>query len=190
MNNLVPTIVQDAITSKVLMLGYMNQESLSQTLSTEIVTFYSRSKQRLWTKGETSGNYLNLSDLTYDCDADCILALVKPDGPTCHKGTETCFEKEVSSDWDVIKKLENIILERSQKHSEDSYTAQLLGSGINRIAQKVGEEAVEVVIAALGENKKELSNELADLLFHILVLLRSQNLSISDVLTVLKERMA
>lgn len=189
MNNLIPAIIQDAKTSKVLMLGYMNKESLTKTLSTNIVTFYSRSKKRLWTKGETSSNFLKLCELTYDCDSDSLLLLVNPDGPTCHKEKDSCFENEILSDWEVIKKLEDIIENRIETKPKNSYTARLVAEGTEKVVQKVGEEAVEVVIAALGESKTALTSELADLFFHILVLLQSKKMSISDVIKVLKTRM-
>jgi len=188
MNNLIPAIIQDKSTGKVLMLGYMDQESLTKTLSTNLVTFYSRSKQRLWTKGETSGNYLHLCDLTYDCDKDSLLLLVNPEGQTCHKDKDSCFDTAISTDWEIVKKLETIIVNRINTTPENSYTAQLVSQGIDKVAQKVGEEAVEVVIAALSDNKKALTDELADLFFHLLVLVQAKGLSISDVLNELRTR--
>lgn len=189
MNNRVPAIIQDATTGKVLMLAYMDQAALDQTLSTKKVTFYSRSKNRLWTKGESSGNYLNLHDMTYDCDGDALLVLVKPEGPCCHQGTQTCFEKDLVSDFETFKKLEQTIGARSQENNTESYTSTLLASGLNRVSQKVGEEAVEVVVAALAEDDEALKNEVADLFFHVMLLLHKRALTMSDVVSVLKSRM-
>jgi len=182
MADLVPAVIQDSETREVLMLGYMNQESWEITLSSKQVTFYSRSKQRLWTKGETSGNTLELIDYRYDCDSDSILIFVLPKGPTCHRGTTSCF------DDDVIRYLETTISERRTSQSDSSYTAQLFQQGRKRIAQKVGEESVEVILAAMAENRDELINESADLLFHWLVLLNEGGVQWKEVLDCLSKR--
>lgn len=188
MQGLLPAIVQDAKTNTVLMLGYMNQAALEQTLTTQWVTFYSRSKQRLWTKGEISGNKLQLIDINADCDQDTLLIRANPTGPVCHTGTPTCFKNTKISDWGFIKNLENVIANRQQSFSENSYTSQLFARGISRIAQKVGEEGVEVVLAAIEKDDQGLCDEAADLIFHLLVLLRARDLSISDVIATLKSR--
>jgi len=183
---LLPCVVQDAQTSKVLMLGYMNQEALTKTMSEKKLTFFSRSKQRLWTKGETSGNYLNLVEVFQDCDNDTLLFKVKPTGPACHTGADTCF-KEVNRE-DGLQFLENIIQERKKNPKQGSYTNQLLSAGINKVAQKVGEEAVELVIEAKDNNKDLFLNEAADLMYHYLVLLAAKGNSLSEVVEVLKRR--
>lgn len=188
MQGLLPAIVQDAKTNTVLMLGYMNQAALEQTLTTQWVTFYSRSKQRLWTKGEVSGNKLQLVDIDADCDQDTLLIRANPIGPVCHTGTAACFKNTKISDWDFIKNLENVIAARQQLFSENSYTSKLFAKGISRIAQKVGEEGVEVVLAAIEKDDQGLCDEAADLIFHLLVLLRARDLSISDVIATLKSR--
>lgn len=186
-DGLVPAIIQDAATNKVLMLGYMNQESLDKTLQEGKVTFFSRSKQRLWTKGEESGNFLTLVDIRVDCDNDTLLIKVNPAGVVCHTGADTCWdEKNISNDF--LAKLENIITDRKNNPSEASYTSKLFAQGINKIAQKVGEEAVEVVIEAKDNDEKLFLNESADLLFHYLVLLSAKGYQLSDVLSVLQER--
>lgn len=184
---LIPVVVQDALTKNVLMLAYMNEAALKKTLETKLLTFYSRSKQRLWTKGETSGNYLELLDLQKDCDADTLLALVRPKGPACHKGTGTCFgiENKVSFD---LNYLEQIIQARKVDQNEGSYTAQLLNRGINKVAQKVGEEAIELVIEAKDDNKELFLGEAADLMYHYLVLLTAKEYRLSEVLAVLEAR--
>ena len=188
-DGLVPVIVQDSVTKNVLMLGYMNEEAYQKTLETSKVTFYSRSKQRLWTKGEESGNYLNLVDLKVDCDNDTILASVHPQGPTCHKGTDTCWGEENSPNFGFISELENIIADRKNNpDNEKSYVASLFQSGVNKIAQKVGEEAVEVVIEAKDDNDDLFLNESADLLFHYLILLQQKGYSLKDVVKVLEGR--
>jgi len=186
---LVPAIIQDANTKTVLMLGYMNAESLEQTLKTKNVTFYSRSKQRLWMKGEESGYTLNLVSLSNDCDNDTLLVKVNPQGPTCHNGTDTCWNDTNSQDFGFISELETVIENRKNKATEDtSYVASLFKEGINKIAQKVGEEAVEVIIEAKDSNDDLFLCESADLLFHYLILLQAKGFKINDVVDVLKSR--
>ncbi len=188
-DGLVPAIIQDADTKEVLMLGYMNQEAFDTTITTKLVTFFSRSKNRLWTKGEESGNSLDLVKITLDCDRDTLLVLAKPKGPTCHTGTDTCWGGENNPNYGFISSLEETIAER--KGSADpktSYVASLFASGINKMAQKVGEEAVEVVIEAKDSNDDLFLNESADLLFHYLVLLQAKGFQLDDVVTVLKNR--
>jgi len=187
-NGLVPAIIQDADTKNVLMLGYMNQQSYEKTLQTKLVTFYSRSRQELWTKGETSGNYLHLVSIENDCDSDALLVKVHPQGPTCHLGTDTCWGKQNEQDYGFLTLLENVITQRKQNLDEKSYTASLFQKGINKIAQKVGEEAVELVIEAKDDNDDLFLNEAADLLFHYLVLLQAKNYKLDDVVNVLKGR--
>ena len=186
-DGLVPAIIQDNITHKVLMLGYLNKESLSLTLSTDVVHFYSRTKQRIWKKGEESGNELKVVSLKEDCDKDTVLIKVNPVGPVCHKGDDTCFEDSNDSD-DFISTLENIIQERKINPSDSSYVSSLFKKGTNKIAQKVGEEAVELVIEAKDDNDNLFLNESADLLFHFLILLQEKGYKINDVVNVLKNR--
>lgn len=186
-DGLVPAIVQDAATLKVLMLGYMNQESLDKTLAEGKVTFFSRSKQRLWTKGEESGNFLHLQDIRVDCDSDTLLIKVNPAGVVCHTGADTCWE-EANVSNDFLCKLESIINDRKNNPSDKSYTSTLFAKGINKIAQKVGEEAVEVVIEAKDDNEELFLNESADLLFHYLVLLSAKGYQLADVLAILQQR--
>lgn len=186
-DGLVPAIIQDAVTLKVLMLGYMNQDALDKTLAEGKVTFFSRSKQRLWTKGEESGNFLNLQEIRVDCDSDTILIKAIPVGVVCHTGADTCWEEENVSN-DFLVKLEGIITDRKNNPDENSYTSKLFAKGINKIAQKVGEEAVEVVIEAKDNDEELFLNESADLLFHYLVLLNAKGYRLSDVLAVLKKR--
>ncbi|API87005.1 bifunctional phosphoribosyl-AMP cyclohydrolase/phosphoribosyl-ATP diphosphatase HisIE [Francisella uliginis] len=183
MDNLVPTIIQSAIDNSVLMLGYMSKESLEKTLEIGKVTFYSRSKKRLWTKGEESGNFLELKDIAVDCDNDSILIKAIPFGPTCHTGSKSCFTKnEENSSVYIIDKLEKLIAERKDYLPENSYLTSLFKEGLPRIAQKVGEEGVEVVIAAMKQDSEdELISETADLLFHLLVLLREKEVSLEQV---------
>lgn len=190
MNGLLPAIVQDAQTGTVLMLGYMNQEALSETIETKRVTFFSRSKKSLWTKGDTSGNRLELVNIFPDCDQDALLIMAKPTGPTCHKDTASCFDSKVrlQNDYDFIQTLEKVIDERAQSRPEHSYTASLFNAGTSRIVQKVGEEAVEVVLAAIEKDDDDFCSEVADLFFHILVLLRAKKLKFSQVISVLKKR--
>ncbi len=186
---LVPAIVQDAITKNVLMLGYMNQEAVDKTLESKKVTFYSRSKNRLWTKGEESGNFLNLVSISVDCDQDTLLIKANPVGPTCHKGTDTCWGEDNNESYGFISELEAIITERvANKDSANSYVASLFSKGINKVAQKVGEEAVEVVIEAMDNNDQLFKEESADLLFHYLMLLQAKGYSLKDIVTVLKNR--
>lgn len=188
-NGLVPAIVQDAETKNVLMLGYMNEAAYHKTLDTKKVTFYSRSRQKLWTKGEESGNFLNLVDLKVDCDHDTLLVFVSPQGPTCHKGTDTCWGDKNEEIPGFLGELEKIITNRkSNQENQKSYVASLFRSGINKIAQKVGEEAVEVVIEAKDDNDELFLNESADLLFHYLILLQAKGYSLKHIIEVLKER--
>ena len=186
---LVPAIIQDAKTKNVLMLGYMDQEAFDTTQKTGRVTFFSRSKQRLWTKGEESGNFLNLIDLKVDCDNDTLLVSVNPVGPTCHKGTDTCWAEDNDETYGFLSTLENIIESRkNDPDNPDSYVASLFRKGINKIAQKVGEEAVETVIEAKDSDDDLFLNESADLLFHYLILLKAKNFKLSDVVNVLEQR--
>lgn len=187
-NGLVPAIVQDAQTGKVLMQGYMNQEAVQMTLDTSKVTFFSRSKQRLWTKGETSQNYLNLVSAHVDCDKDSLLVKVNPDGPTCHLGDDTCWDEENSNEIDFLNYLTDVIKQRRQADPSESYTAKLFSKGINKVAQKVGEEAVEVVIEAKDDNDELFLNESADLLFHYMMLLEAKGFTLKDVISILKVR--
>ena len=186
-DGLVPAIIQDNTTHNVLMLGYLNKESLSLTLSTDVVHFYSRTKQRIWKKGEESGNELKVVSLKEDCDKDTVLIKVNPVGPVCHKGDDTCFEDSNFSD-DFISTLENIIQDRKINPSDSSYVSSLFKKGTNKIAQKVGEEAVELVIEAKDENDDLFLNESADLLFHYLILLQEKGYKMNDVISVLKGR--
>jgi len=186
---LIPEIIQAAETKTVLMLGYMNAEALEQTKATKKVTFYSRSKQRLWMKGEESGNVLNLVSIKNDCDKDTLLIKVNPQGPTCHKGTDTCWEENNSPTFGFLSELESVIQDRKDNASEDdSYVASLFKKGINKIAQKVGEEAVEVVIEAKDNNEQLFLDESADLLFHYLILLQAKGYKLNDIVDVLKSR--
>ncbi|MDA9241052.1 bifunctional phosphoribosyl-AMP cyclohydrolase/phosphoribosyl-ATP diphosphatase HisIE [Flavobacteriaceae bacterium] len=186
-DGLVPAIIQDNNTHKVLMLGYLNKESLSLTLSTNVVHFYSRTKQRIWKKGEESGNELKVVSLKEDCDNDTVLIKVNPIGPVCHKGDDTCF-KEKSESTDFIEKLESVIEDRKINPSDSSYVSSLFNKGTNKIAQKVGEEAVELVIEAKDDNNDLFLNESADLLFHYLILLQNKGFKLNDVINVLKNR--
>jgi len=185
---LVPAIIQDATTKNVLMLGYMNQEAYEKTLASEKVTFFSRSKQRLWTKGEESGHFLELVDLKNDCDNDTLLISVKPVGPTCHKGSDTCWGVDNDQSFGFLSTLETVIKDRKENQAEDSYVASLFKKGINKIAQKVGEEAVEVVIEAKDDNEELFLDESADLLFHYLILLQAKGFRLNDIVNVLKSR--
>nr|WP_262901496.1 bifunctional phosphoribosyl-AMP cyclohydrolase/phosphoribosyl-ATP diphosphatase HisIE [Candidatus Sulfidibacterium hydrothermale] len=189
-SGLVPAVIQDAQTKKVLMLGYMNRESLQKTIDTRLVTFYSRSRKTLWTKGETSGNFLHLVDIQSDCDNDTLLVQVNPDGPVCHLGTDTCWGDENTLQCGFLTELEKVIDDRRQNPTEKSYTASLFRKGINKIAQKVGEEAVEVIIEAKDQNDDLFLNESADLIYHFLVLLQAKNFRFEDVLEVLRKRHA
>jgi len=186
---LVPAIVQDAKTKNVLMLGYMNEAAFQKTQVTEKVTFFSRSKQRLWTKGEESGNFLELVDIKVDCDSDALLVLANPVGPTCHKGTDTCWGEENKTSFGFLSQLEEVISSRkNNKEDEKSYVASLFRKGINKIAQKVGEEAVETVIEAKDDNEELFLNESADLLFHYLILLQAKGYRLNDVVKLLEGR--
>lgn len=196
-DGLVPAIIQDGITRKVLMLGYMNEEAFIKTNQTKKVTFYSRSKQRLWTKGEESGNFLNLLNIKLDCDSDTLLLEVNPEGPVCHKGTDTCWGEDNIALYGFLSELEGIISARQKlsetapelrKENENSYVVSLFDKGINKIAQKVGEEAVETVIEAKDSNDDLFLNESADLLFHYLILLKAKGFGLKDIVKVLEER--
>lgn len=188
MDNLLPCIVQNAKSGKVLMQGYMDQEAIRQTLESGKVTFFSRSKQRLWTKGETSGNTLDLVEISADCDQDSLLVLAHPNGPTCHTGTESCWFDAAAPEMTFVADLERVLAERKNTDPDSSYTASLYAKGIKRIAQKVGEEGVETALAATVQDLDELKNESADLLYHLIVLLQASNLSLSDVIAVLRAR--
>ena len=186
-NGLLPAIIQDADTGKVLMLGYMNEAALQKTLAEKKATFFSRSKGRLWTKGETSGNFLHLVDIKVDCDQDTLLVYVHPQGPVCHLGTDTCWG-ESNHPVNFLGHLERVIQSRKGADPESSYTARLFARGINKVAQKVGEEAVELVIEAKDDNESLFLNEAADLMYHYLVLLAAKGHHLEDVIEVLRER--
>ena len=188
-NGLVPAIIQDSFTHKVLMLGYMNKEALEKTQSTGLVTFYSRSKKRLWTKGEESGNVLKLEAIQLDCDADTLLVSVRPEGPVCHKGTDTCWG-EANEGIGFLNHLDAVIKARKSEGESDqkSYVASLFEKGMNKIAQKVGEEAVETVIEAMDDQDDLFLNESADLLFHLMVLVQAKGFSLTDVVSILESR--
>ncbi len=186
---LIPTIIQDDKTGKVLMLGYMNEEAFSKTKATKLVTFYSRSKQRLWTKGESSKNYLHLVSWSLDCDQDALLIKVTPDGPTCHTGSDTCWAEENQlNKLAFIDKLESVIEDRCQNRTEKSYTSSLFDKGTHKIAQKVGEEAVELVIESMMKKDDLFLGEAADLFYHYLILLRDRKFKLEDVVHVLQSR--
>ena len=186
---LIPAIIQDAATKNVLMLGYMNNEAYEKTVATSKVTFFSRTKERLWTKGEESGNFLNVVSIKNDCDRDTLLIKVKPVGPTCHKGTATCWNETNEQSFGFLSELENVIKDRREAgDSEKSYVASLFEKGINKIAQKVGEEAVEIVIEAKDTNDGLFLNEGADLLFHYLILLQAKGYTLNDIVKILEER--
>ncbi|SDL29663.1 phosphoribosyl-ATP pyrophosphatase /phosphoribosyl-AMP cyclohydrolase [Kriegella aquimaris] len=188
-DGLVPAIIQDATTKNVLMLGYMNEEALKKTEETKKITFFSRTKQRLWTKGEESGNFLNLVTVQNDCDNDTLLITVNPVGPTCHKGTDTCWGEENKSSFGFLSELEKVIKDRKDnQENEESYVASLFRKGINKIAQKVGEEAVEVVIEAKDDDDRLFLDESSDLLFHYLILLQAKGFTLQDIEKVLKSR--
>lgn len=188
MDNLLPAIVQDARSGKVLMQGYMNTEALEATLDSKKVTFYSRSKSRLWQKGESSGNTLNLVSVSADCDNDALLVLANPVGPTCHTGAESCWFEGDTTDFTFLADLETVLAARKSAEPDSSYTARLYNKGIKRIAQKVGEEGVEAALAATVQDKEELLNESADLLYHLTVLLQASDLELSQVIEVLRKR--
>ncbi len=184
---LIPAIVQHAVSGEVLMLGFMNEEALAATEQNGKVTFYSRSKQRLWVKGETSQHYLNVADITADCDNDALLVLALPDGPTCHRGTSSCFSPSTSS-FAFLYQLEQLLAERKKAEPASSYTAMLYHQGTKRIAQKVGEEGVETALAAVVKDRAELTSESADLIYHLLVLLQDQGLNLAAIIDCLKKR--
>jgi phosphoribosyl-ATP pyrophosphohydrolase/phosphoribosyl-AMP cyclohydrolase len=188
---LVPAIVQDADSGAVLMMAYMNREALEQTLARKRAVFYSRSKQRLWEKGETTGHTLDVVDVALDCDADTLLVSARPRGPACHNGTLTCFGDEPrisAASIAFLAKLEGVVAQRASEKPEDSYTARLLAKGINKVAQKVGEEGVEAALAGVNESEQKLVEESADLLFHLLVLLRARGVPLVDVVQELEKR--
>ena len=188
-DGLVPAIIQDATTKNVLMLGYMNEEAFNKTQETKLVTFFSRTKKRLWTKGEESGNTLNLVEMKLDCDNDTLLIFVNPKGPTCHKGSDTCWNEENKPNYSFFSTLESVITERvANKDTQKSYVASLFDKGINKIAQKVGEEAVETVIEAMDNNDELFLYESADLLFHYLMLLQAKGFTLKDIEVELKKR--
>jgi len=188
MDNMLPAIIQDASTGAVLMQGFMNQDALKATLESGKATFFSRSKQRLWMKGESSNNTLDVTQVLADCDKDCLLIAANPNGPTCHLMTNSCFPEEQLSQQNFLSHLERFVDKRANDPIEESYTAKLLSRGTNKVAQKVGEEGVEVVIAALAETKEEFLGECADLFYHTLVLLKDQNIALSEVMEVLQKR--
>jgi phosphoribosyl-ATP pyrophosphohydrolase/phosphoribosyl-AMP cyclohydrolase len=187
-DGLVPAVIQDINTSKVLMLGYMNKEALDRTLSTGKVTFFSRTKQRLWTKGEQSGNFLKFESVKTDCDSDALLVKAAPTGAVCHKGSDTCWEEENKVGYGFLSQLEAIISERREANSDKSYVASLFRKGINAIAQKVGEEAVETVIESKDDDDRKFLDESADLLFHLIILLQARGYSLNAVAEVLASR--
>jgi len=186
-NGLIPAIIQDDQTGRVLMLAYMDKAALKRTREKGQVTFYSRSKKRLWTKGEVSGNYLTCKKILTDCDGDTLLIKAVPRGPVCHQGTDTCF-KEINSGTNFLAELENIIADRKINPQKTSYTSRLFSAGLNRIAQKVGEEATEVIIAAMDKEGDHLENEIADLLYHLLVLMALKKVALVQVVKVLEKR--
>jgi len=190
MGGLIPAIVQDSLDGRVLMQGYMNKDALDATLESGKVTFWSRSQNKLWTKGETSGNTLDLVEIHVDCDRDCLLVFAQPEGPVCHLGMDTCFdtERKIRPDLAFLVELERVIADRYKQRPKGSYTSSLFEAGIKRIAQKVGEEGVETALAAAAGDDEELLNESADLLYHLLVLLRSRNLGLESLIPVLKKR--
>jgi len=188
-NKLIPAIIQDDETKSVLMLGYMNKDSIDKTKKTKKVTFYSRSKKRLWTKGEESGNYLNFISMKIDCDNDTLLIKAKPDGPTCHEGFDTCWKENNYISYGFLSDLEKVIEDRyNDINNKKSYISSLFKEGINKIAQKVGEEAVETIIEVKNNKKERFLNESADLLFHLLILLKAKEVKFDDVISVLKSR--
>lgn len=187
-DGLIPAIIQDADSQTVLMLGYMNQEAYKKTIENKKVTFYSRTREKLWTKGETSGNFLNVVEIMEDCDNDTLLIKARPVGPVCHTGNDTCFEETNTPKMDFLYYLENVIQNRKKEPVAGSYTNKLFEKGINKIAQKVGEEAVELVIESKDDNKDLFLGEAADLMYHYLVLLTAKNIKLDDVINVLKKR--
>lgn len=187
-NQLIPAIIQDANTKKVLMLGYMNAEAFETTQKLQKVTFYSRSKKRLWTKGEESGHFLNVKSIHLDCDQDTLLIYAKPEGPICHTGSDTCWGEENTNALSFLNELEHIIEQRKAADASGSYVASLFRKGINKIAQKVGEEAIETVIEAKDDNEELFLNESADLLFHYMILLQAKGYTLTDIVSVLEGR--
>jgi len=187
-NGLIPAIIIDIRNQQILMLGFMNKEALQKTIDTKLVTFFSRKRNVLWTKGETSGNYLNLVDIKHDCDNDSLLVYVLPEGPTCHLGNYSCFNLENIPSLNFLNELFALIKDRKEKLPSDSYTSKLFKEGENRIIQKVGEEAVETLIAAKNRNKTEIVNEVSDLIYHLLVLLADQNIELEDIVNNLEGR--
>lgn len=193
-NGLVPAIIQHYATGQILMLGYMNAEAVKQTVESGQVTFYSRSKERLWTKGETSGNYLNLVSMQKDCDNDTLLVLADPQGPTCHTGENSCFHEQEfrpfvkAADYGFLKELQDLLYQRKEELPENSYTSSMFKKGLNRIAQKVGEEGVETVIAALAESEDAFIYEASDLIFHLQLLLTEKGLRLDDLVRELERR--
>lgn len=188
LNGIVPAIIQDSRTHRVLMLGFMNREALEKTHSEGRVTFFSRTKERLWTKGEESGNFLQVQEILEDCDTDTLLIKVRPEGPVCHTGQDTCFNEENVSELEFISRLQELIFRRKEEMPEGSYTTSLFKAGINKMAQKVGEEAVELVIESKDPNNDRFLNEAADLLYHLMVLLTARGFGISDVSRILEKR--
>jgi phosphoribosyl-AMP cyclohydrolase / phosphoribosyl-ATP pyrophosphohydrolase len=188
LNGLIPAIIQDDSSDKVLMVGFMNKAAFKKTVDSGLVTFYSRTRNRLWTKGEESGNFLHVKEIIPDCDQDSLLIKAHPDGPVCHTGGDTCFNEPNSWNVSFLSALQDLIHQRKTDLPEDSYTTKLFKGGINKIAQKVGEEAVELIIEAKDENDELLLNEAADLIYHLLVLLSARNKDIRDVVAVLEER--
>ena len=187
-SELIPAIIQDNLTKKVLMLGYMNHDSLDRTIKTKKVTFFSRSRNSIWVKGETSGNFLNLVDISLDCDKDALLIKVSPEGPVCHEGSDTCWSEDNKSSYGFLSILENIIDERKLSKSNKSYVSKLFSEGQNRIIQKVGEEAVELLIESKDNNKQKFIEESADLLFHFLILLNKKNIKLDEIVNELRLR--
>ncbi len=185
---LVPAIVQNVDSGKVLMLGYMNAAAVQKTQESGMVTFFSRARKTLWTKGETSGNTLEMVSMSVDCDNDTLLVLARPNGPTCHTGTETCFDDEAAPSLSFLSTLENVIQSRQSDDSSSSYTAKLLSGPLHKISQKVGEEGVEVALAAVAESDDDLKNEAADLIYHLMVLLRAKKIDLAEVISVLNSR--
>ena len=187
-SELIPAIIQDNLTKKVLMLGYMNHDSLNRTIKTKKVTFFSRSRNSIWVKGETSGNFLNLVDINLDCDKDTLLIKVLPEGPVCHEGSDTCWSEDNKSSYGFLSILENIIEDRKLSKSNKSYVSKLFSEGQNRIIQKVGEEAVELLIESKDNNKQKFIEESADLLFHFLILLNKKNIKLDEIVNELRLR--
>jgi len=187
-DGMVPVIVQDADTLKVLMLAYMNREAYEMTAQTGRATFYSRSRDKLWEKGETSGNWLEVRDISVDCDGDTLLLMAEPKGPVCHTGSATCFGNVNNRDISFLGKLDDLILQRKRELPENSYTTTLFNAGLNKVAQKLGEEAVELIIESKDNNEELFLNEAADLVYHLIVLLRQKDFSIRDVISLLEKR--